>query len=102
MSWDEEAKTVTVVKENTTVVFGINSTTVTVDGVEVELDAAATITCGRTYVPLRFLAETFGLDVAWDDENKIVDIDGDTGDEGGTDDDTGEGTDDGTGDGSEA
>lgn len=32
------------------------------------------ITCGKTYVPLRFLAETFGLDVTYDDENEIVDI----------------------------
>ena len=96
VTWDEDTQTVTVVKDNTTVVFGINSTTVYVDGVETELDVAPEITCGRTYVPLRFLAETFGLDVTWDGENEIIDIDDGTGDDG-----TGDGTDDGSGDGTE-
>lgn len=48
-----------------------------VDGVQVNfpdqqpmLDASA----GRTYIPIRFLAEALGAEVNWDDENKVVKI----------------------------
>ena len=49
-----------------------------VDGVETELDVPAELNSGRTYVPLRFLAETLGLDVEWDSETGVIDIDDET------------------------
>ena len=76
VDYDTENKTVTVSLNNTIVVFAIGSTTVTIDGTVVDMAQPANITCGRTYIPLRFLAETFGLNVTWDDENEIIDIDG--------------------------
>ena len=72
--WDPDTETVTITKDNTTVEMTIGETTVFVDGLEVEATAPE-INCGRTYIPLRFLAEVFGFDVTWDSENEIIDID---------------------------
>ncbi len=58
--------------------IGESSATVTemVDGAEVvtdlTLDAPAFIAADRTYVPLRFLSESFGLDVHWDADHYVV------------------------------
>lgn len=51
----------------------------TVNGVMKELDTAATITDGRTFVPLRFVSETLGSTIKWDGSTKTVTIN--TGDE---------------------
>ncbi len=37
-----------------------------------EIDAAPFIKAGRTYVPLRFFSEAFGVDVRWDQKTKTV------------------------------
>ncbi len=81
VSWDEATKTVTVTKDNTVIVITLGDTTVYVDGVETQLDVPAELNSGRTYVPLRFLAEALGLDVEWDSESGVIDIDDDTADD---------------------
>ena len=43
-----------------------------VNGKTVTLDIAATKIKGRTFVPARFVAESFGADVKWDDSRKQV------------------------------
>ena len=72
--WDPETQSVTVSRDGIDVVITINDTIVYVDGVETEVDVPAEATCGRTYVPLRFLAEVFGLEVDWDAGNQEIDI----------------------------
>lgn len=72
--WDKDTQSVTISKDDTNIVLTINSTKVLVGGVEQELDVSAEVTNGRTYVPLRFIAETFGLSVDWDAENGVIDI----------------------------
>ena len=51
--------------KTTVIVLAIGSTTATVDGASVGLDVAPEIVGGRTFVPIRFIAETFGASVAW-------------------------------------
>lgn len=46
----------------------------TVDGQELELDAPPQITNGRTMVPVRFISEGLGAEVAWDGNTKTVTI----------------------------
>lgn len=75
VTWDGETQTVTITKDNTVVEITANSTTVLVDGEPVEINVPAEVTCSRTYLPLRFLAETLGFDVSWDGDNEIIDID---------------------------
>lgn len=78
VSWDEETQTVTITKGDTVVKITSNSTTAVVNGETVEISLPATETCGRTYVPLRFLSEALGLNAEWDSENEIIDISDDS------------------------
>lgn len=48
---------------------------ITVDGESVGLSAKAEFACNRTFVPLRFLAETFGLEVTYNSTSGDIDID---------------------------
>ncbi|WBW49958.1 copper amine oxidase N-terminal domain-containing protein [Peptoniphilus equinus] len=66
VTWDEAAQKVTAVKDGKEVVLTIGSTEAMVDGKAVSLDVAAEISNGRTLVPLRFVAENLGYDVAFD------------------------------------
>jgi hypothetical protein len=74
LTWDELAQTVTVTKDNISVVFSINSKSVYVDGVEQELEVAPVVNCGHTYIPLDFLADIFGLEITWDSDDETVTI----------------------------
>jgi len=47
------------------IVLTIGSDIVTVDGQATSIDAAPEIVAGRTFVPIRFIAETFGSTVGW-------------------------------------
>jgi len=56
------------------IVLTIGSDIVTVDAKATTVDAAPEITNGRTFVPIRFIAETFGSTVTWLPETKGVTI----------------------------
>ncbi|WMI82232.1 copper amine oxidase N-terminal domain-containing protein [Anaerotignum sp. MB30-C6] len=74
VSWNAETQTVTITNGDTVVQITANSTTGTVNGETIEIGVPATKTCGKTYVPLRFLAEALGLNTEWDSENDLIDI----------------------------
>jgi hypothetical protein len=77
VTWNEETQSVNVVREG--MILEIKGTTILLNGSPYVVSTE--ITCGRTYMPLRFLAESLGLDVAWDSENEIIDIDDEVGEE---------------------
>jgi len=56
------------------VVLTIGSDIVTVDGHATKVDAAPEIVAGRTFVPIRFIAETFGSTVMWLPETRSIAI----------------------------
>jgi hypothetical protein len=56
------------------IVLTIGSDIVTVDGKATTVDAAPEIVDGRTFVPIRFIAETFGSTVTWLPDTKGVTI----------------------------
>lgn len=66
-SWDQEAQQATIKNGNTTVVLTNRSKNATVNGISYTLTTAPRIVTvdadggGRTMVPLRFIAEAFGL-----------------------------------------
>ena len=70
--WDDAARTVTLTKGDTTVVFTIGSTTYTVNGEAKTADVAPEITNDRTMLPARFVAEAFGAVVGWDAATQTV------------------------------
>lgn len=71
--WDGDTHTVTLRRGERTVSLTIGSAAASVDGVETTLDAPAVIDGGRTMLPLRFLAETFGFSVRWENDAVYID-----------------------------
>jgi hypothetical protein len=59
-----------------TVALTIGSTQATVSGQPVTLDVAPFVVGSRTLVPLRFVAQSLGASVNWNDANSTVTIDG--------------------------
>ncbi|MCR8645293.1 copper amine oxidase N-terminal domain-containing protein [Paenibacillus sp. N1-5-1-14] len=76
VKWDEAANKITITDEWTgkVIVLTIDSKTALVDGKSVDMDAAATLKNGSTFVPLRFIADQFGAKVAWNEEAQLVTI----------------------------
>lgn len=74
VSWDPETEEVTITKDGVVIVLNIDSTIAAVGNESVEIDSEATIMNSRTYVPLRFILETFGLKVNWDEDTETIEI----------------------------
>ncbi len=66
MEWDDATRTVEATREELSLNLTIGSKEAFVDGRRVELDTPAQLLNGRTFVPLRFIGETLGFQVAWD------------------------------------
>lgn len=86
LSYDEETKVVTITKADTVIKLTLGSTVALVNDEEVQMDTNANIVNSRTYVPLRFVMETFKLTVGWDEETETIDISDDTDDDDDSDD----------------
>lgn len=74
VKWDQSTNTVTIIKGNTTIQFVLGESKVLVNGNEVNLDVPAMEISNRTFVPLRFIAETLGEKVNYDDNTGDVNI----------------------------
>lgn len=73
VEWDEATKTVTITKDDKTVVLVIGSTIAKVNGADVQMDVAPEITgVGRTMLPARWVAEGLGYAVGWNEVLKQV------------------------------
>lgn len=67
-----ETSTITATKGDTTVQFVIGNTDITVNGKTVTTDAASFVRNGRTYVPVRFAAQSLNANVGWDGNAQTV------------------------------
>lgn len=76
VSWDEGSRLVTLKGGSFFIELTIGSDAAKTSSGEKKLSAAPKIIGGRTMVPLRFIAETMGLTVLWNDEYKRVIING--------------------------
>jgi len=80
VDWDATTKTVTIkfekniATETLEVKLTIGNTVVYVNGKEVQTDVAPLIKSDRTFVPLRFIAETMGFNVEWNSANRSITI----------------------------
>ena len=72
--WDAQAKTVTIKDSSKTIILTIGNETALINGKEVKTDVAPLIKSDRTFVPLRFIAETMGFNVEWNSANRSVAI----------------------------
>ena len=74
VKWDGATRKVTGEKEGTVVILHIDNDVALINGDPTYLDVPATIFDDRTMVPLRFIAESLGADVAWDDTTRTVTV----------------------------
>ena len=74
VTWDEATQTVTAVKGDTEIKLTIGSETAYVNGEAQELLCAPCIVDGSTLVPVRFIAEQFGMKVKWDETSKLITV----------------------------
>lgn len=74
VDWNKETQTVFAQKGNKTVRLRIGANTVQVDDRNVDLDVPAQMIGGRTMVPIRFISETLGAQVGWNDNAELVSI----------------------------
>jgi len=73
--WDGVNQTVTLIKNDKVVQVKIGSTQMLVNGAPVTMDAAPEVTAaGRTCLPIFFVAQAFGANVAWDAATSTVTI----------------------------
>lgn len=74
VSWDEASQTVTLSHEENEIKLTIGNLTAYIDGVAQMLDVPPSIINGRTMLPIRFIAESFGYQVGWEEATKIITI----------------------------
>ncbi len=72
VTWDAKERSASASKDKLKVKLVINQKIGYVNGQAVQMDIPATIINERTYVPTRWVAETLGYNVDWDQKNQTV------------------------------
>lgn len=78
VNWNPEDKSISATKGNLSLWLKIGNTQAQKNGQPVRLDVPARIVNGRTLVPLRFVGESLGATVNWDNVKRVVEIVSDT------------------------
>lgn len=65
VEWNEDTQTVIATKDDTKISLTIDNTAASKNGESITLDVPAKVVNGRTLVPVRFVADCFGVDVDW-------------------------------------
>jgi hypothetical protein len=74
VTWDDQSKIVKAKKGDTELSIQIGNKSVSKNGSTITLEEPAAIINDKTYVPLRFVAESFNQDVTWDKDNNSIHI----------------------------
>lgn len=74
INWDDSNQTAVLIDKGREIRLPVGSSTATINGRSVKLDAPISVYKGRTFVPVRFIAENFDCKVSWDSNNYIVNI----------------------------
>lgn len=72
VEWDDAAKKVSIFKDMKKIEIYIGKAEAYINGQAVALDSPAVIQNSRTYMPVRFIAESLGANVKWNDATKQV------------------------------
>jgi hypothetical protein len=72
VSWNEQARQVTLSRPNDTIIITIDSATFTTNNTNRTLDVPAQIIGGRTMVPIRAVLESVGYTVGWEEATRTV------------------------------
>lgn len=74
VEWNGSARQTTLNYENNKIVLTLDSTTAYLNDSENILDTAPTVINGRTMLPIRFIAKSFGFDVDWNVNTQTITI----------------------------
>ncbi len=72
IDWNGDTQTVTASKDGTTISLTIGDTNAVKNGETITLDVPSKLVNGRTLVPVRFIADSFGVNVDWDGDMQRV------------------------------
>lgn len=79
VNWDSEQGIITLNYNDDTIILTIDSTNAVLNDNAELLDTPPVILNGRTFLPVRFISESFGFDVSWDGSEQIITISGESG-----------------------
>ncbi len=68
VDWSDKTQTVMVTFDKDVISFDIGSSTAYINGTPVKINGFARLLNSKTYLPVRFLAESLGAKVNWDDK----------------------------------
>ena len=74
VTWDNNTRTAVGVLGDTTIKITIDQAYLLKNGEQVSLDSPALLSSGRTYVPVRAIAESYNCNVDWINDTKTVTI----------------------------
>lgn len=74
VNWNKELKNITITKGEMTILLTINSKKILVNQEAVSLDVPAELNDNTTYVPARFISQTLGADVQWNQQTSQATI----------------------------
>lgn len=72
--WVESERSVIAKKDNVSIVIGVDKKQAHLNGNDIELEVPAQIINDSTYIPLRFVSESFNLPVSWDGNTRTINI----------------------------
>ncbi len=78
VDWDQKTHEVFIAYKDSIIELEINKKTAHIDNETVSMDVPAKIINNRTMIPVRFIAESFGFKVNWDEKTRTVYILSDT------------------------
>lgn len=74
VNWNPQNRSVNIVKGDVNINLTIDNNTSIVNGRKIQLDVPATIINGRTMVPLRFISQSLGSQVNYDNDTQTITI----------------------------
>jgi hypothetical protein len=74
LTWDAANQSITINKDETTILLKIGETSVQINGKSQVLDVPPQISDNQTFVPLRLVSEAFGAKVEWNEEGKYTKV----------------------------
>lgn len=72
IKWDDKARTVTMEKNKTVIIITVGNSDLSVNGKNVKMDTVAELKNGRVFIPLRFIAESLGAKIDFDEKTRTV------------------------------
>ena len=72
VNWIDEEKKINLIYKDNQISLWIDSDGATVNGEFLYLDSAPVIVNGKTYLPIRFIADSFGWELDWNGHEKTV------------------------------